>query len=80
MEKVLIQMVTGEMMLFPAQYAKKVQRKNQLVDRAIQLQSILRTTKQMGATVPAVEDELKKVMGQIIRINRQIPPCGEVVR
>ena len=80
MEKVLITMLSGEKMLFPAQYAKKVQRKNQLVDRAIQLQSILRTTKQMGATVPAVEDELKKVMGQIIRINRQIPPCGEVVR
>ena len=73
-------MITGEMMLFPKQYAKKVMRKNELVNKAIQLQSILRTTKQMGATVPVVEDELKKVMGQIIRINRQIPPCGEVVR
>ena len=80
MEKVMIKMFTGEMMLFPKQYAKKVQRKQDLVRQALQLQNILRTTKQMGATVPAVEDELKKVMGQIIRINRQIPPCGEVVR
>lgn len=80
MEKVLITMLSGEKMLFPAQYAKKVQRKNQLVSRAIQLTDIKRTLDQMGTRVAAVEDELIKVMGQIRRINRQIPPCGEVVR
>ena len=80
MEKVMIQMVTGTKMLFPKQYAKKVMRKNELVIRAMQLQEILNTTKQMGCTVPAVEQELAKTMRSIRTINRQVPPCGEVVR
>ena len=70
-------MATGEKMLFPAQYAKKVERKNQLVLRAMQLDQL---RKQAPGIAPEVTNELKKVMGQIIRINRQIPPCGEVVR
>lgn len=77
MEKVMIEMVTGTKMLFPAQYAKKVIKKNELVRKAYELDQL---RKQAPGVEPEVIAELKKIMGQIIRLNRQIPPCGEVVR
>jgi hypothetical protein len=80
MEKVLITMVTGQKMLFPAQYAKKVIRKNELVDKAYQLQKILKVGLCSFELTKDFENELNKTMRQIRSLNRQIPPCGEVVR
>lgn len=73
-------MADGSKMMFPVEHAKKVQRKNALVLRAVQLQNILKTAAQGGATIPAVDEELTRVMRSIRSLNRQIPPCGTTVR
>lgn len=73
-------MATGEQMLFPKQHAKKVIRKNELVNKAYKLQQILKVGLCSFELTQDFERELKETMGKIIRLNRQIPPCGEVVR
>lgn len=73
-------MVTGEMMLFPKQYAKKVIRRNELAISAMALQKALVKVHQANKTCNELDNELREVMEKIVRLNRQIPPCGEVVR
>ena len=79
MEKVLITMLTGEKMLFPTQYAKKVMKRNELATKAYALQKVLVKVHQANKTCIELDNELRETMDKIVRLNRQIPPCGEVV-
>lgn len=80
MDKVMIVMLDGSKMLFPAEYAKKVIRKNELVLAAVEYQNQMKDP----AITPEVKRffsrELDRVMRSIRSINRQVPPCGITVR
>lgn len=73
-------MVDGSKMMFPAQYAKKVIKKNELVAKVIKLQNILKVGLSSVELTQDFEKEILKSMQQIRSLNRQIPPCGQVVR
>ena len=77
MDKVMIQMLDGTKMLFPKEYAKKVNRKNELVLHAMFHQKMIQ---QNDGNREIYHAMLNKIMSQIRTLNRQIPPCGEVVR
>ncbi len=60
--------VFGKRALVPAEHKAKILRKEALVSEATAMQKA-------GAPV----EELKKVVGKIIRLNRQIPPCVQFI-
>lgn len=80
MNKVMIVMLDGSKMLFPAEYAKKVIRKNELVNLVINYQKQLKSEAANSRFRVFLEDEINRAMQAIRSINRQVPPCGEVVR
>jgi len=56
--------LTGRFLYFPKKYAKLVEKKRDLVEEAMSLKN------------QGLFDEASKVISEIIRINRRIPPCG----
>lgn len=80
MNKVMIKMVDGTTMLFPVEYAKKIMRKNALVELVLNYQEQMKTLETDSILNSHLEHEIKRAVNQIRRINRQVPPCGEVVR
>lgn len=60
--------ISGKRALVPAEHKAKILRKEALVSEALALQNA-------GGPV----EELKKIAGKIIRLNRQIPPCVQFI-
>jgi len=82
MDKVMIVMCDGTKMLFPQEYAKKVMKKNDLVVQAMFYQKCMEENKfsETDDYTRYLQSKLQKIVQQIRTINRQVPPCGEVVR
>lgn len=60
----------------PVEHARKFIKKNELVTQAMGLKSLIKDEKTSWADKADAERELSNIMGKIIRINRQIPPCA----
>lgn len=80
MSKVMIVMLDGSKMLFPAEYAKKVVRKNELVLAAVEYQNQMKDPSITPEVKKFFDRELTRVMKSIRSLNRQIPPCGTTIQ
>lgn len=60
--------ICGKRALVPVEHKAKILRKEALVAEASAMQKAGRPV-----------EELQKVMGKIIRLNRQIPPCVQFI-
>lgn len=80
MDKVWILMLDGSLMEFPAEHAKKVIRKNDLVRLAIFNQELLNDDRSTDVEKAFYTKRLQQIMQGIRRLNRQIPPCGVTIR
>ena len=65
--------VSGRRALVPMLHHAKIVKKQQLVEKARQLQRGLESTTGIGNDI--IQEELEKTMGKIIRLNRRIPAC-----
>jgi hypothetical protein len=70
-------MVSGRASLVPAEHARKIARKQELVVEAIRLNDA--TNNCSGLPRAILLEQRQKVMAKIIRLNRQIPPCVRFV-
>jgi hypothetical protein len=73
----VLMMVSGKPAMVPAEHAKKVARKQQLVAEAMRLNDA--TNNCSGLPRAILLEQRQKVMAKIIRLNRQIPPCVRFV-
>lgn len=80
MENVIITMLDGTKMSFPKEYEKKIIRKNDLVRLAIFNQEMLNDERATDIDKAFYTKRLQEIMQGIRRLNRQIPPCGTVIR
>lgn len=65
--------VSGRLASVPKEHAKKIQRKQELVAQALNLQNQLKVSTGYEKSIVAID--LQNTMSKIIRINRSIPPC-----
>ena len=70
--------VGGQLAMVPQQHAEKLQKKEMLAHRAMELKTIVQYAEDKTmADVASLE--LKEIMGKIIRLNRRIPACVQFV-
>lgn len=70
--------VGGNLALVPVEHAEKIQKKEMLAHRAMELKTIVQYAQnQLMADTASME--LKEVMGKIVRLNRRIPACVQFV-
>ena len=73
-----VRMTVGGMpAMVPVEYAKKVQRKQDLVADVKRLQAGINACTGFGQTL--LQEQLLKTMGKIIRLRRSIPPCVKFI-
>ena len=77
MTQLVAMKIQGRNALVPEKYAKLVQRKQDLVQRASQLKQGLESTTGIGNII--INQELTETMSKIISLNRKIPPCVKFV-
>jgi hypothetical protein len=70
-------MVSGRAAMVPAEHARKIARKQELVAQAVRLNDA--TNNCSGLPRQILQEQRQQVMAQIIRLNRQIPPCVRFV-
>ena len=73
--------VGGQLAMVPQQHADKLQKKEMLHARAVQLRDFINNLSEIGQQKQAdvAGLELKEIMGKIIRLNRRIPACVQFV-
>ena len=70
--------VGGQLAMVPKEHVEKIQKKEMLAHRAMELKTIVQyADNQLMADVAGLE--LKEIMGKIIRLNRRIPACVQTV-
>ena len=70
--------VGGQLAKVPTEHVEKIQKKEMLAHRAMELKTIVQYAEnQVMADVAGLE--LKEIMGKIVRLNRRIPPCVQFV-
>ena len=70
--------VGGSLAMVPVEHADKIQKKEMLAHRAMELKTIVQYAEDKTmADVASLE--LKEIMGKIIRLNRRIPACVQFV-
>jgi len=69
--------VGGKQAMVPAEHAKKVQKKQDLVAQAIRLQTGLASCTGVGHAI--LQEQLMETMGKIRNLNRRIPPCVKFI-
>lgn len=70
--------VGGSLAMVPKQHAEKLQKKEMLAHRAMELKTIVQySNNKTAADVAGLE--LKEIMGKIVRLNRRIPACVQFV-
>jgi len=70
--------VGGSLAMVPKEHADKIQKKEMLAHRAMELKTIVQYAEDKTmADVASLE--LKEIMGKIIRLNRRIPACVQFV-
>lgn len=70
--------VGGQLAMVPVEHADKIQKKEMLAHRAMELKTIVQYAEDKTmADVASLE--LKEIMGKIIRLNRRIPACVQFV-
>lgn len=70
--------VGGQLAMVPQEHAEKIQKKEMLAHRAMELKTIVQyADNQLMADTASLE--LKEIMGKIIRLNRRIPACVQTV-
>jgi hypothetical protein len=73
-----VQMTVGGMQaMVPVEHAKKVQKKQELVAQARQLQIGMESCTGVGHTI--LQEQLMEIMGKIRNLNRRIPPCVKFI-
>ena len=65
--------VGGRQAMVPAEHAKKVQKKQDLVAQAMRLQTGMAACAGVAHTI--LQEQLMETMGKIRNLNRRIPPC-----
>jgi hypothetical protein len=70
-------MVSGLPALVPVEHAKKVQKKQDLVAQARQLQIGMESSTSVEYSL--LEEQLFKTMGKIRNLSRRIPPCVKFI-
>lgn len=76
MTQYTIVMQNGRPYRVPVEHARKFVRKNELVSQAMGLKAIISDSKSSTYDRAVAEQELRDIMGKIIRLNRRIPPCA----
>ena len=73
--------VGGQLAMVPREHAEKIQKKEMLAARAMELKTYINKLSEVGAQRQAdvAGLELKEIMGKIIRLNRRIPACVQTV-
>jgi hypothetical protein len=69
--------VGGRQAMVPAEHAKKVQKKQDLVAQALRLQTGLMDYAGVGHAI--LQEQLMETMGKIRNLNRRIPPCVKFI-
>jgi hypothetical protein len=77
MSEYVSMMVGGLPALVPAEHAKKVQKKQDLVAQARQLQIGMQCMTGVGYQI--LEEQLNETMVKIRNLNRRIPPCVKFI-
>jgi len=73
-----VRMTVGGMpAMVPVEYAKKVQRKQDLVADVKRLQAGINAAPNFEHAL--LVEQLFKTMGKIVRLNRSIPPCVKFI-
>ena len=69
--------VGGRQAMVPAEHAKKVQKKQDLVAQAMRLQTGMAAC--TGVVHAILQEQLMETMGKIRNLNRRIPPCVKCI-
>jgi len=69
--------VGGKQAMVPAEHAKKVQKKQDLVAQAMRLQTGMKAC--TGVVHTILQEQLMETMGKIRNLNRRIPPCVKFI-
>jgi hypothetical protein len=69
--------VGGRQAMVPAEHAKKVQKKQDLVAQAMRLQTGMAAC--TGVVHAILQEQLMETMGKIRNLNRRIPPCVKFI-
>lgn len=76
MTQYTIVMQSGRPYRVPSEYAKKFIKKNELVTQAMSLKSMLKDSTLNIVDREQLSQQLNKIMGKIVQLNRKIPPCA----
>jgi len=69
--------VGGRQAMVPAEHAKKVQKKQDLVAQAMRLQTGMAAC--TGVVHAILQEQLMETMSKIRNLNRRIPPCVKFI-
>ena len=69
--------VGGRQAMVPAEHAKKVQKKQDLIAQALRLQTGMMDYAGVGHAI--LQEQLMETMGKIRNLNRRIPPCVKFI-
>ena len=69
--------VGGRQAMVPAEHAKKVQKKQELVAQAMRLKTGMEACTGVGHAI--LQEQLMEIMGKIRNLNRRIPPCVKFI-
>ena len=69
--------VGGRQAMVPAEHAKKVQKKQELVAQAMRLKTGMEACTGVGHAI--LQEQLMEIMGKIVRLGRRIPPCVKFI-